>query len=610
MTVGTRENWVALGALCLGFFMLMLDSTITSVALPAIKTDLHTSSTTAMWLNSAYLMAYGVPLLVTGRLGDRWGHRRLYLGGLAVFVAGSLLCALAPTAPALIGARVLQGIGAAIITPQCLVIIRGLFRRERVAAALSVWSGVGGAATVAGPLVGGAILAVSDWRAVFWVNVPIGVLAFVAVRMLVPATRGPRVRLSLGALAACLLGVGAVLIGIQGVDGGPNAFGVPRWCWCVAGALVVVAVVVGQRRQGVSALLPMSILRRRSLAFASAGAAFASFAVGSAPIPLMLDLQDRRGLDPLSAAVVLLPMGVMCVAFVPVAARLTARAGIRMSGALGGTMLAAGLVAAAVLLAVDAPLWTVSAAFAVFGAANSLVWAPFSVAAVADAPSALAGGASSVFNTVKQLGAAVGSAVTASVLAVTSDAATLGVIAVVAVLAVPSALSMLPRSARLPVVRSGLVVHGAGEGTGLGYATANLQPDGRAPLPPDGVYLGTFTLDEWASPRDALISVGSNETFVGRRRTLEAHVLDFEGDLYDRAARVELRRLLRAQTAFDEVADLVAAMRRDEADARDILAACSCDRAARDVPSVRALPSAAVPTMAAVPAPTTREAQR
>ena len=559
---------MALAALCLGFFMLLLDSTITSVALPAIVHDLRTSNSVALWVNSGYLLAYAVPLLIAGRFGDRWGHRRVYLVGLVLFVIGSALCASAPTIAVLVLFRVLQGVGAALLTPQCLVIIRSLFARERLGAALSVWSGVGGAATVAGPLVGGVLLAVADWRALFWVNVPVGILAFCCVLAWVPATRGPRARLSLFALAACLVGVFAIVIGIQGTDASPLVLGIPRVAWCAVGLALLVIVVVAQRTLGAAALVPIAALRRRSLLLASIGAAAAAFAVGSAPIPLMLDLQQTRHLSAIVAASVLVPMGVACLACVPLAAVMNRRAGARATALIGVAVLVASIASAAVLIAVSAPTWCLAVAFAGFGAANSLVWSPFSVTAVGDVPQALAGSASSSFNTMKQLGAAMGSAVTASVLAVASDSVALMVLAVVAALAAPAALWMAQRRPRLPVVRDGVVIRGAGQGHGLGYPTANLRLHRRASLPPDGVYLGRFGVDGWPEPRHALISVGANETFEGRRRTIEAHVLDFAGDLYGQHAHVELHRLLREQRAFVSTAELVSAMRIDEERAR------------------------------------------
>lgn len=596
--VRTRRDWFALASLCLGFFMLLLDSTITSVALPAMIADLRTTETIAIWVNSGYLIAYAVPLLIAGRLGDRFGHRRVYLVGLAMFTVASVLCAFAPSVGFLIGWRVAQGIGAALMTPQCLTIIRSLFRAPRLAVALGVWGAVGGAATVAGPLIGGLLVEVSGWPAIFLVNLPIGIVAFIAVLLLVPVSVRRAARISLWAMIVSAIGLLAVVLGIQGVDAASAAvLGVPRWVLVASGVVLVIGVVLLQRRSSDAALVPVRLFAGRTFVAASAGAAAASFCVGSAPVPLMLYLQDGRGVSALTASLLMVPMGAVCLIAAPVSARLNNTIGPRIVAVIGALALIVSIGGTAALVALGAPLAALAASFALFGIANSFIWSPFSIAAVTTVPGELVGAASGVFNTMKQFGAVLGSAATAVVLVATSPAVALAVLAAAGVFsliaasmlrfpvassaAVPAGAgaefaavpSVAVPSAAVPaVLLSGTIVHGVGAGRGFGYPTANLRCDGRPGLPADGVYLGWFRAETWVDAKAALVSIGFNDTFEGREHTVEIHVLDFQGDLYGQRVEVTTGECLRPQRRFADADDLITAMRADESAARVLIA--------------------------------------
>src|SRR5690606_1067484 len=182
-----RNPWLALSALVVGFFMILLDVTIVAVANPAILDSLHADISQVIWVTSAYLLTYAVPLLVTGRLGDRFGPKNIYLIGLAVFTLASLWCGLSGTIEMLIAARAVQGLGAALMTPQTMAVITRTFPPDKRGAAMGLWGGVAGLATLVGPILGGVLVDNLGWEWIFFVNVPVGIVAFVLAWKLVPA---------------------------------------------------------------------------------------------------------------------------------------------------------------------------------------------------------------------------------------------------------------------------------------------------------------------------------------------------------------------------------------------------------------------------------------
>src|SRR5437588_6821099 len=184
-----KNEWLVLVFLSLGFFMILLDTTIVNIAIPAMISGLNSSLDQILWVINAYLLAYAVLLITAGRLGDFFGPRRLFALGLAIFTVASALCGLAQDGNQLIAARILQGVGGAILTPQTLSIITVIFPPERRGAAFGVWGAVAGVATVPGPTLGGFLVTNYDWRAVFWVNVPVGVAAMALGAWYLPELR-------------------------------------------------------------------------------------------------------------------------------------------------------------------------------------------------------------------------------------------------------------------------------------------------------------------------------------------------------------------------------------------------------------------------------------
>src|SRR5246127_2026627 len=260
--------WTALWVMMIGFFMIMVDSTIVAIANPTIKADLHIGYDAVVWVTSAYLLGQAVVLLVAGRLGDRYGPKNLYLIGLVVFTAASLWCGLAGSAAMLITARVVQGVGAGVLTPQTLTTITRIFPAQRRGVAASVWGATAGVASLVGPLAGGALLGLG-WQWIFFVNIPVAIVGLVLAARLVPALPTQTHRLDLAGVA--LSGVGMFLI-VFGLQQGPAAHWQP-WIWAliIAGVGFLSVFVYWQSMNTGEPLIPLEIFGDRDFGLCTVG---------------------------------------------------------------------------------------------------------------------------------------------------------------------------------------------------------------------------------------------------------------------------------------------------------------------------------------------------
>lgn len=418
-----RDGWLGLTALCACFFMVMLDSTIVTVAVPAILTGLDATLNQVIWVNSVYLLANTVPLLLTGRLGDRYGPKRVLVAGLVVFLAASLWCGLSGTAGSLIAARALQGIGAALMTPQTLAFITRLFPSERRAAPIAVWGAVAGVATITGPVVGGLLVQHAGWPWIFLLNLPIGVVGLVMAVVMLPDWRpSGRVRFdTLGAVLASA-GLGALVFGVQngqhyhwgrivGPIGVLHVIGL--------GLLLIGGFVVWQRRaRTADALLPRGLFNNPSFVSANLTHAALGFATTGMFLPLVIYVQSVLGLDPVASSLLCAPMAVAAGAAALLAGRLVGRVGTRglvMSGLAG---LALGTIALALQAEPDTTPTALVPGLVVAGIGIGLVFSPLTAAATIGLRPEMAGAASGVFNTSRQVGGVLGSATTGVLLQV------------------------------------------------------------------------------------------------------------------------------------------------------------------------------------------------
>ena len=395
-----------------GFFMILLDSTIVAVANPSIMVKLGTSYDTVIWVTSAYLLAYAVPLLVSGRLGDRFGPKNLYLIGLAVFTAASLWCGLSGTIGMLITARVVQGLGAAVMSPQTLSLITRIFPPDRRGVAMSVWGATAGVATLVGPLAGGVLVDALGWAWIFFVNVPIGLIGLGLAVWLMPDLPTQRHRFDL--VGVGLSGVGMFLIVFSLQEGQSNNWAPWIWAVLVAGIGFMTAFVYWQSVSTQEPLIPLDIFRDRDFSLSNVAAVVIAFAATAMILPLMFYAQAVCGLSPTRSALLTAPMAITSGVLAPFVGRIVDRAHPRPVVGFGFSALAIGLTWLSIVMTPSAAIWELVLPFFVLGVAMAFIWAPLTATATRNLAPQFAGASSGVFNATRQVGAVLGSAGMAS----------------------------------------------------------------------------------------------------------------------------------------------------------------------------------------------------
>lgn len=413
-TLTPRRKAIVLASCCLSLLIVSMDATIVNVAIPSVRTDLGATASQLQWVIDIYTLVLASLLMLSGAMGDRFGRRRVFQIGLTVFAVGSLLCSLAPGIDALIAARFVQAIGGSMLNPVALSIISQVFTGpvER-ARAIGIWGAVVGISMALGPTVGGLLIHLISWRAVFWINLPICLAAIVLTAVFVPETRSETMRNvdPVGQLLAVLFLFGTVFALIEGPALG---WGHPR---VITAAVVAVAAFAAFLRFESRRADPFIDLRFfRSVPFASATViaicAFASW--GALLFMMSLYLQGARGYSAVQTGLIYLPIAVGALIFSPLSGRMVGRYGARPSLLISGTMI---VVASTVLalLPEDAPVWTLMVVFAVFGIGFSMVNAPITNAAVSGMPLDRAGAASAVTSTSRQIGVSIGVALCGSI---------------------------------------------------------------------------------------------------------------------------------------------------------------------------------------------------
>lgn len=403
-----RSPWPALWALVVGFFMILIDMTIVSIATPAIQADFGASVDSVVWVTSAYLLAYAVPLLITGRLGDRFGPRRMYLVGLTIFTLASLWCGLTQSIEMLVAARAVQGLGASLMTPQTMAVITRTFPPHKRGSAMSLWGATAGVATLVGPILGGVLVDGLGWEWIFFINIPIGVIAFALAMRLVPAL--PTTVHRFDVLGVVLSGVGMFLLvfGIQ--EGQGYDWGAGVWAMIASGLLVLAGFVFWQARNRAEPLMSLSLFRDRNFSLANLAIATVGFAVTAMGFPITFYSQGVMGLSPTRAALLLIPMAVLSGVLAPYVGKLTDRAHPRWIAGFGMAAWVVSLVWLAAVMRPGTAVWVLLLPIALLGVGNAFVWGPVATTANRNLPQAQAGAGAGVYNSTRQVGAVLGSA--------------------------------------------------------------------------------------------------------------------------------------------------------------------------------------------------------
>ena len=394
-----RGRWV-IAAAVFGSGIATLDATVVGIALPPIGRSFHSGLGTLQWVITGYSLTLTAFLLLGGSLGDRFGRKKVFSVGIVWFALASACCGLAPNAGVLIGARVLQGIGGALITPASLAILQASFRSEDRSRAIGAWSGLGGVATAAGPLVGGYLIAAGSWRWVFFINLPVAVGVLVLTARHVPETHDPTISGQLdivGPPLAVVFLTGLTYALIEGPTRG--------WTSPVVLSAMIIAVVTGPVFLAVEAtrrspMLPLVMFRIRQFSAANAVTFVVYGALGGALFLLPVELQLVSGYSPLDSGLALLPVTFIMLVFSAYSGQLAARIGPRLQMSVGPIVVGGGLLL--LTRATDGASYAtyVLPAVVVFGVGLAITVAPLTSTAMGAAPPEHAGAASAINNVV------------------------------------------------------------------------------------------------------------------------------------------------------------------------------------------------------------------
>ncbi|MFI1168877.1 MFS transporter [Streptomyces sp. NPDC020801] len=405
--LSARRRWTVLAVCCLSMFLVGLDTTIVNVGLPAIGHGLGVGTRSLEWTVDAYTVVLAGLLISSGALADRFGRRRVFQSGLIVFGAASLVCAMAPSAGALVAARAVQGIGASMLSPVALAIVVNAMPdpRER-AQAIGVWASVFGLSMAVGPVTGGALVAVFGWRSLFWINAPVIVTALVLSAVFVPESRGPRARRLDLPGQVLLTGVIGAWVGVL-IEGPHIGWTSPAALAAYGFAAVATVGFVWTESRRHEPLMDLRLFRAPVFTSAVLGAVAVFAALNVTLLLNTLYLQHTRGFTPLAAGVATLPMAVGATVCAPWSGRLVGRVGPRPPLLLaGGFIMAGGLCLVRLDRHTSVPLLLL--AYLLIGIGFGFANAPITNTAVSGLPPARAGVAGAITSTARQLGSALG----------------------------------------------------------------------------------------------------------------------------------------------------------------------------------------------------------
>ncbi|NKY52674.1 MFS transporter [Nocardia vermiculata] len=393
-----RRKTIVLVTCCLSLFISSMDATIVNVAIPSIRTDLGASLSRLQWIVDIYTLTLASLLMLSGATADRFGRKRMFRIGLTVFALGSLLCSLAPTVDLLIGARFVQAVGGSMLNPIAMSIITTVFtgRVER-ARAVGIWGAVVGISTALGPMIGGGLIDVLGWQSVFWINLPICVVALALTTIFVPESKSRTAR-GIDPLGQ-VLAVAVMFTLVFGL--------IERRPEILAATVVALVAFVYAERRHRSPFIDLRFFRSVPFSAATLTAVCAFIGLGAFLFSASIYLQGVRHYSAVHTGLLYLPMALAMLICSPLSGRLVGRHGTRPSLVAAGILMtvAAGLLTT---LRPDTPVWQLAIMFAIFGAGFGTVNAPITTAAVSGMPLDRAGAASAVASTSRQIGVSIG----------------------------------------------------------------------------------------------------------------------------------------------------------------------------------------------------------
>jgi EmrB/QacA subfamily drug resistance transporter len=412
MTAKGRTAWT-FAITSVALFMASLDNLVVTTALPSIRDHLHASLEGLQWTVNAYTLTFAVLLLTGASLGDRFGRRRIFTIGLGLFTAGSAGAALAPGIGALVAARAVQGVGAAMLIPLTLTLLSAAVSPQRRGLALGAWGAVGGLAIAIGPLVGGAVVEGASWQWIFWLNVPIGLVLLPIARARLTESHGPASRLDLPGVVLASLGLFGIVLGVvRGNDHGwTSATVLPP---LVIGALLI-AAFIGWELRTREPMLPLQLFRSRGFALTNLASLLMFFGMFGSIFLLAQFLQVVQHYSPLQAGLRTLPWTAMPIFIAPVAGALSDRIGGRALLATGLGLQAIGLGWLAIVITPTVPYLTMVPAFVISGVGMSLFFAPVANVVLSSVRRDQEGIASGANNAIRELGGVFGIAVLGAV---------------------------------------------------------------------------------------------------------------------------------------------------------------------------------------------------
>lgn len=420
-----KRSWQILIVLCLAVFMLLLDTTVVNVAQVKIKDSLGASLTQIQWILDSYILTYAVLLLSFGRLGDIYGRKRFFMIGMAVFTAASVLCGASEWIGdktglsgvyLLIFFRVLQGVGGAFMMPQSLSLLTVNFPAERRGAALGIWGSVVALGAIVGPIVGGLIVTNYDWPWIFLINLPVGLVSLFLVHRIVPESTDPLASRKVDWTGVVLSGVGIFCLVFACIEGSRLGWNSPEILGLFVASAILMGIFVWWERRVADPIVKIELFQHRNFTVASIIAMVVSFGMLGIFFPMTLFLQEVLGFSPVKAGLAMVPMSLMILVGAPISGRLSDRIGARWLLFAGTAIMAVGILFITHQVSVDTTVASLAPALVVTGIGMGMTFSPMTAAAMRDVPPRIAGSASGVLNTTRNIGQVLGIAILGSVL--------------------------------------------------------------------------------------------------------------------------------------------------------------------------------------------------